>query len=143
MRQMVRIILYLVLAIIYFLVPYDLIPDKFGELGHLDDFIVLFIIIGWFFFKPLIDELRAKSSNEHNHVNNETKPETSTNKVKTAYEILQIDEDATKNQIKLAYRKLIKKYHPDLVNQMGDEIQELAKIKTKEINEAYEYLMSL
>ena len=33
--------------------------------------------------------------------------------VKNAYRILGIDETATESEIKIAYRKLVKKYHPD------------------------------
>ena len=33
---------------------------------------------------------------------------------KDYYEILEIDKDSTQEEIKLAYRKLAKKYHPDL-----------------------------
>ncbi|MBP7211525.1 DnaJ domain-containing protein [bacterium] len=54
---------------------------------------------------------------------------------KNLYEILGIPADATLGMIKSAYRKLVRKYHPDLNN--GDE--NCAR-KFKEINEAYEIL---
>lgn len=54
---------------------------------------------------------------------------------KDYYEILGVSKDATSNDIKKAYKKLAKKYHPDL-NQ-GDKN---AEEKFKEINEAYEVL---
>lgn len=50
------------------------------------------------------------------------------------YEILGISKSATEQEIKKAYRKLAKKYHPD-VNKEAD-----AEAKFKEINEAYEVL---
>lgn len=50
------------------------------------------------------------------------------------YEILGIDKSASEDEIKKAYRKLAKKYHPD-VNKAKD-----AEEKFKEINEAYEVL---
>jgi len=31
-------------------------------------------------------------------------------------------------------------YHPDKVSMLGDELKTLAESKTKEINEAYEFL---
>ena len=43
------------------------------------------------------------------------------------------------SDIEKRYRKIIKKYHPDKVAMMGDELQDLAEEKTKEIIEAYEY----
>ncbi len=51
------------------------------------------------------------------------------------YEILDISEDASQAEIKSSYRKLAKKYHPDL-NQGDEEAQE----RFKEINQAYEVL---
>ncbi len=47
------------------------------------------------------------------------------------YEILDIEKDSNQVEIKAAYRRLAKKYHPDLNN--GDEE---AQEKFKEINEA-------
>lgn len=50
------------------------------------------------------------------------------------YEVLGIDKDASKDEIKKAYRKLAKKYHPDVSSEEG------AAEKFKEVNEAYEVL---
>lgn len=54
---------------------------------------------------------------------------------KDYYKILGVDKDTSQNDIKKAYRKLAKKYHPDL-NPNDDKAQE----KFKGINEAYEVL---
>lgn len=51
------------------------------------------------------------------------------------YEVLGVSKSATEGEIKKAYRKLAKKYHPDM-NQDGDE----ADHKFKEVTEAYEIL---
>lgn len=53
---------------------------------------------------------------------------------KDYYEILGIKRDASEAEIKSAYRKLARKYHPD-VNKTKD-----AEAKFKDINEAYEVL---
>ncbi len=50
------------------------------------------------------------------------------------YEVLGIDRNASKEEIKKAYRKLARKYHPD-VNKAAD-----AEEKFKEVKEAYEVL---
>ena len=55
-------------------------------------------------------------------------------KYKDYYEILGINRNATEKEIKAAYRKLAKKYHPD-VNKAKD-----ASEKFKDVNEAYEVL---
>lgn len=54
---------------------------------------------------------------------------------KDYYKILGIREGATKQQIKEAYWRLAKKYHPD-INKSDDSVE-----KFKEINEAYSFLI--
>ena len=54
---------------------------------------------------------------------------------KDYYSILGVNKSATKDEIKKAYRKLAKKYHPDKTN--GDSTLEE---KFKEVSEAYEVL---
>ncbi|HEX3072347.1 MAG TPA: J domain-containing protein [Ignavibacteriales bacterium] len=46
----------------------------------------------------------------------------------------------TKSQIRRKYLELISKYHPDKVQDLGDELIQLAEHKAKQINEAYEWL---
>lgn len=50
------------------------------------------------------------------------------------YQVLEVDRDASPDTIRQAYRRLAKKYHPDINNQPG------AEDRFKEINEAYAVL---
>jgi len=46
----------------------------------------------------------------------------------------------TKQQVRIKYLELVSQYHPDKVQHLGPELQELAELKTKEINAAYDWL---
>lgn len=54
------------------------------------------------------------------------------------YEVLGIKEGASQEEIKKAYRELVKKYHPD--QYQDNPLSKLAEEKLREVNEAYEYL---
>jgi len=59
-----------------------------------------------------------------------------------AYKLLQVSKDDGMDVIKKAYRKLIRKYHPDIIKSQNKDdayIQE-ATAKTQEINQAYEMI---
>jgi DnaJ like chaperone protein len=56
------------------------------------------------------------------------------------YNMIGIKSTATNDEIKKAYKHLIIQYHPDKTANLGIEIQNLAKKKTQEINEAYNYI---
>jgi DnaJ like chaperone protein len=57
-----------------------------------------------------------------------------------AYKILEIDASATQSEIKAAYRRMAKKYHPDKVLHLGKEHQKGAEEKFRKVQEAYEQL---
>ncbi len=59
--------------------------------------------------------------------------------MKNPYEILGIREGADEEEIKSAYRELVKKFHPD--QYQDNPLSKLAEDKLKEINEAYDYLL--
>lgn len=54
------------------------------------------------------------------------------------YETLGVDRNATDDEVKKAYRKLARQFHPDL--HTGESQKKTAEEKFKEINEAYEVL---
>ncbi len=57
-----------------------------------------------------------------------------------AYKILEINSSASVNEIKKAYRKMAKKYHPDKVEHLGEAHKKGAEAKFKEVLKAYEHL---
>lgn len=56
--------------------------------------------------------------------------------MKNPYEVLEVSPSATDEEIKAAYRRLAKKYHPD--NYGDSPLKDVAEEKMKEINEAYD-----
>ena len=58
----------------------------------------------------------------------------------TYYTALGIAEAATREEIKQAYRSLLKKIHPDTVSTLSEETRRHAEEATREINEAYSVL---
>ncbi len=57
-----------------------------------------------------------------------------------AYKILEITKEASSDDIKSAYRKMAKKYHPDRVAHLGPEHQKGAVEKFRQVKDAYEKL---
>lgn len=55
------------------------------------------------------------------------------------YEVLGVPENASDEEIKKAYKELVKKYHPD--KYQNNPLADLAEEKLQEINEAYDTIM--
>ena len=58
--------------------------------------------------------------------------------VESAFKILEINEDATNDEVKSAYRKMAKKHHPDRVQNVGEDHLKDVNEKFQKIHEAYE-----
>ena len=56
------------------------------------------------------------------------------------YQLLSVDVTATSEQIKKAFRNEIARYHPDKVQHLGKEFQEMAATRAAQLTEAYRTL---
>ena len=58
----------------------------------------------------------------------------------SAYKILEIERTATESEIKAAYRRMAKKFHPDRLQHMDEAYRKGAEEKFRKVQEAYEQL---
>ena len=56
--------------------------------------------------------------------------------------VLELPADASVDEIRDAYRRLMSQYHPDKVASLGRELRELADAKSKEISAAYQQALA-
>ena len=62
--------------------------------------------------------------------------------VETSYTVLGVSSDASDAEVKKAYRRLAREYHPDVVANkgMGEDFQKFAAEKMRAINAAYDQI---
>jgi hypothetical protein len=146
-------IIFIVLAMLYALNPYDILPDMLIGWGWLDDFVVLGLLARYLYtqkkkreaFQKYYQYQQNTHGNDRNKSNNEKGPYVHTDSGKFSnlwdpYKILGIDRSASQEDIKRAYRALAGKYHPDKVEHLGEEFKALAEKHFKDIQRAYEEL---
>lgn len=120
---------FLILAVLYTILPTDVIPDFLGRTGRIDDLLIILFVIYYFFFKPLVDDFRKKRS--------AAKSDTYQN-LEDPYQILGVNKSTDFAEIKAAYLKKIRQYHPDLVENLGPEIKKTAQKESQKLNQAFE-----
>ena len=62
------------------------------------------------------------------------------NEVDGSYKILEIEKSASDAEVKAAYRKMVKKYHPDKLRGLGPEHIKGAEDKFRQVQKAYEHI---
>lgn len=89
-----------------------------------------------------IAQSQGYSYQQYSYENYGYQTESQEDLIKKYSEVLGVSENATMSEIKKAYRKLVKEYHPDKLaaDSVPPEYIEFANQKMIEINEAYEYL---
>lgn len=147
-------ILLIVLAILYGLSPYDILPDFLIGWGWLDDLIIFGLLARYLYLlKKKKNSFRYRYQQHYQTYKNGTRQGFSDKKSyahrqadkdetykKDAYTVLGVERNASTEEIKKAYRQLVNRYHPDKVAHLGDEFKELAEKRFKEIQQAYQEL---
>jgi uncharacterized membrane protein YkvA (DUF1232 family) len=122
-------------ALLYLVFPRDLVPDFLVGWGWLDDLIVLYIF--WRYYRRL-SQPRQPGNRSETHGGKDSGSQDS----QDPYTILGITQDASREEIKAAYRRLATQYHPDKVQHLGKDFQKMAEARFKEIQQAYAELNS-
>jgi DnaJ-domain-containing protein 1 len=138
--------LLLALILLYILSPIDLVPDFLGLPGRLDD--LLAAIVGYLYLQRSQRDKRGTRGRPRDGRSSPKQgwkgPESGTgadpedeSRPGDPYQILGVSPAASMEEIRSRYRELLLRYHPDRVQHLGKEFQDLADRRTKELNAAF------
>lgn len=130
---------WIVIAILYILSPYDLLPDFIPVRGWIDDAVVMVLL--YRYVAKILSQRRSRGKKADREQSQEPETPNQNSSSKNPYEVLGISPAASREQIHSAYRKLVNQYHPDKVAHLGREFQELAEERFKEIQRAYQHIV--
>lgn len=93
-----------------------------------------------FIIDQLIQMAQAQQEFAYERARGRTTSAASKSTLKAAYQILGVAENASNDEVKKAYRRLMNQHHPDKLVSKGlpEEMMKLATEKTQEIKQAYE-----
>jgi hypothetical protein len=135
----------IVAALVYLIVPFDLVPDFIGLPGRIDDVLIL-AWLAWFYRNHIRQYVAsgfgpdsASGASSGNAGQGAPVGRASAHAF-DAYEVLGIAHSASSDEIQSAYRARMGEYHPDKVAHLGEALQKLAHEKSQEIQRAYREL---
>ncbi|MBW2601939.1 MAG: DnaJ domain-containing protein [Deltaproteobacteria bacterium] len=127
-----------IIGAVYIICPYDILPDFFVGPGWLDDLAVLGLILWW---NSKRKRSYQKGTASGNTGRAKESPKGYRADEKDPYEILGLKRGASTKEVKAAHKKLVAQYHPDKVQHLGPEFQQLAQEKFITIQKAYDRLV--
>lgn len=122
----------LTLLIIYIISPLDAHPL------FLDDLIASGILF-YLLYKNARQKRQRGYAYSQSHKEPESEPDTSFS-LGDAYRLLDLNSDASWDEVKKAYKEKIAKSHPDKVTHLSKELQEKAKELTLKLNSALDII---
>ncbi len=144
--------IYVLLAVLYTLFPYDLLPDFIAGLGWVDDLIVLGFLLRFLYLQlgkaRRVGNIGTAGTDQRNRQRGERTVDDenrSADRFESAdpYTVLGVDRSASEANIKKAYRELVGRYHPDKVAHLGEEFKTLAEERFKQIQQAYQKIVQV
>ena len=130
----------LILALVYFVFPLDLIPDIFGPFGRFDD-LVIFGLALWRVMKDRQERAKEQQRSDGATQQERTHPKARATETKLdPYTLFKLSPDASQAEIDARYKELAKDYHPDRVAHLGEDLRKVAHEKMIEIQHAYDVL---
>lgn len=126
----------LILALVYFVFPLDLIPDIFGPFGRFDDLLIFGLAI-WRVLKDR--QARSQEQQATDQSSQRNGPKSPTKNV-DPYTLFKLQPGASQAEIDARYKELAKDYHPDRVAHLGEDLRAVAHEKMIEIQRAYDAL---
>jgi len=138
-----------VALLLYVRSPIDLLPDRMGLLGLVDDLLVAFAAVWW--LRRRSGQVRPRSTARQRARGPTGRAGASSGDARAhreggeeqpwdPYAVLGVGPDASPEEISRAYRAQMKLYHPDRVADLGTELREVAHRKALEIQRAYDEL---
>lgn len=123
---------------LYLRSPIDLIPDRVGAVGFVDDLIALAIGAWWYWKRLPKPRTSAGTAGGGSSARGESASPSSS--PRDPYEVLGVARGASQKEIREAYHAQLRKYHPDRVDGLGEELQQVAHERTLDIRKAYDEL---
>lgn len=97
--------------------------------------VVLLAVVAWRIVRLFVQSPRSREHIGSGQNNSRHRP--SNRPGDDPHSILGVSRNATQAEIKAAYQRQMRAYHPDRLEDMAPELRALAEQRTKEINEAY------
>jgi DnaJ-domain-containing protein 1 len=102
--------------------------------------LIIFIIVGYLIYRHVIKMLKQELYQRSARTRRYQQSWENAHTEEEYRQILGVTDKDSPATIRKKYTELLAKYHPDKVQHLGIEFQEMAERKTKAIIQAYEFL---
>jgi hypothetical protein len=130
----------LILGLLYVVSPFDLIPDVLVGPGWFDDLAVLALVAYLLWRLQGRTAAGRRGGEAAGEGKSGPRAAATDEREEDPYVVLGLEPGASQEEVKTAYRRLVAQYHPDKVNHLGKEFQDLAHRRLIQIQQAYQHL---